>query len=271
MRIVIWSIISVLALSLPAQELELVKLSPVPKGTDFMAVDQFGMLYSVQGAEIQKLNSEGQFEVSYSDPVLGDISQIDLLNPLGPLLYFQNANVLHILDNRLNLSRSYNLSFDFQDPKSIAAAAENSIWLYDQNSDRMLRYALDQKKILNQSQIISQVTGSNATEVLAFKSGFDQLLLHLKVDDRFWFIAFDAQGAFEWKMELAFEVRAWDYHNQRIAVLYENNSLQFLNLNGGEAPLLICPKNDVQQVFFFYPELYLFSPNNIHQYHLEGL
>lgn len=271
MRWQAWSIISLIAFSLEAQELELVGSSPTTPEADFMAIDQFGRHYLVLGPEIQKLDVEGKFEGSYSDPVLGEINQIDLLNPLGPLIYFQSSNVLHILDNRLNLSRSYNLSFQFQDPKSVAVAAENSIWLYDQNSDRMLRYALDQKKVLNQSQIISQVTRSNQTEVLEFKSGFDQLLLYLKVNDSYWFIAFDGQGAYEWKMELPFKPQAWDYHNQRIAVVYGNNSLQFLNLNGEKAPLILCPQNEVEQVFFFYPELYLISPNSIHQYHLQGL
>ena len=271
MRILSFSILFFWTLLGTAQTLNLEKVTKVPSNTDLIAVDQFGLFYSLQGSELQKLNQAGSFELSYSDPVMGKISQIDVLNPLGPLLYFQSANVLHVLDNRLNRSSSYNLSFEFQDPKSITAAGENSIWLYDQNGDRMLRYALDQKKILNQSPIISQITSSNNTIVLEFKSGFDQLLLYLKVEDKYWFLAFDAQGALEWKRELPFRAEAWDYHNQRIAVLYANSTMQFLRLDQEESPFLICPKSDVKQVFFFYPKVYMFSPNYINQYHLDGL
>ncbi len=263
----LWLFLLILSIVLPisGQGLEATKSIKIPSA-DRVEMDQFGNIYLIKGQELQKLNPEGKFEASYSDPIQGDISRLDLLNPMNPLIYFQNSNLLRVLDNRLNQNREHNLSFYFQDPQNIAAADETSIWLYDQNSDRMINFDLNGLEIRNQSPIISQIIGEDENRVLNFKSGFDQLILHVSEMEQESLLVFDAQGAFEKKIKLPFKLKSWHYHNQEMLVLYENNSLQVHRLAGESSTLIINPLNESQEVFFFPPKIYIQRDRQLNQY-----
>ncbi len=254
----------------PAKELTHQSSIEINENVKQLDVDQFGNIYLVINEELKKLDPKGKFLCSYSDPVQGDISLVDLLNPMNPLIYYQNSNLLRVLDNRLNQGREYNLSFRFQDPKSIAAAANNSIWLYDQNADQMILFQLDQNQILNRSPILSQILETEEVEVLDFQASFDQVIVHLQVGESQSLLIFDAQGAFEQKIKLLNEVQSWDYHNKEILVLYTNNSLQFINLLNLQAEIQLSPLENTQQLFYYPPALYLKSGHQLHQYRVQA-
>lgn len=254
----------------PAKELKHQSSIQINGNAEHLDVDQFGNIYLIINEEIKKLDPKGNFLSSYSDPLQGDISQVDLLNPMNPLIYYQNSNLLRVLDNRLNQGREYNLSFRFQDPKSIAAAANNSIWLYDQNADRMILFQLDQNQILNRSPILSQILETEDAVMLDFQASFDQVIVRLQVGKSQCLLIFDAQGAFEQKIKLLSEVQSWDYHNKEILVLYTNNSLQFINLLQLNGEIKLSPIEHAEQLFYHPPALYLKSGHQLHQYHVQA-
>lgn len=256
----------VLSIISQAQELEFNTKLSIDAKTDFIDLDQFGNIYLVLDDELRKLDANGKFLSSYSDPVQGSISQVDLLNPMNPLIYYQSSNLLRLLDNRLNQSREYNLSFQFQDPKNLAASNGNRIWLYDQNADRMLLYDLDQEKVLNRSPLLSKLINELKPVVLNSQSGFDQVVVLLQLNEKQKFLIFDAQGAFEKAIELPFELKSWDYYNGQIIVLYGNNSLQVHKIDGAKSDLIICPLAEAEEIFYHAPTVYLRTKNQLHQY-----
>lgn len=255
-------------LTLGAQELEFVKSLRLNTAVSKLEIDQFGNIYLLLDEELRKLNSDGQFASSFSDPVQGNISQVDLLNPMNPLLYYQNANVLKILDNRLNQSREVNLSFHFRDPKSIAATSNNQIWLYDQNADRMILFQIDQAQINNRSPLISQMIDDQNTEVLDFQSGFNQLIIHLQTSKGESLLVLDAQGAFERHIRLPSSLKSWDYYNGQILAFYPNQSLQIFRLAGEDGSLILSPLPDCENIFFSPPLIYFHHHKQIDQYRL---
>ncbi|WP_421752324.1 hypothetical protein [Croceimicrobium sp.] len=270
MKAILYILSILLCLNLEGQELERLHSIQLKAQADFIEVDQFGSIYLVLDNELRKLNNKGEYQASYSDPLQGSISDVDLLNPMNPIVYFQNSNELRILDNRLNQSRELNLAYTFNDPSSIAAAAENSIWLYDQNADQMIRYSFVENRILNRSPIISQILNDDQAEVLSFKAGFDQLVVHIKQAEKESFLLFDAQGSFQKKLALSASLSSYSYFNQKLSVLLSNGLLRIYNLNFQNHWDLICPVESARQVFYFHPQLYLYDGDKLHQYRVQS-
>ena len=160
-RLIIIALLISLSLASNAQELTLVNNYPLAKQVDQLAIDQFGTQYLVLNNELRKRNKQGKFEASFSDPIQGQIAGIDLLNPLNPIIYYRSSNLLRVLDNRLNSFQEFNLSMYFQDPAFIAASAEDNIWLYNQNTDRIEKFSLRESKVINRSPIFYSNRNTN--------------------------------------------------------------------------------------------------------------
>ena len=66
------------------------------KGATF-TTDQFGNYYDVNDVEIKKFNLKGELQYTYSNNLLGKISNIDASNPLKIIVYFRDFTKILIL------------------------------------------------------------------------------------------------------------------------------------------------------------------------------
>lgn len=268
-RLILIALLISLSLASNAQELTLVKNYPLAKQVDQLAIDQFGTQYLVLNNELRKRNKQGKFEASFSDPIQGQIAGIDLLNPLNPIIYYRSSNLLRVLDNRLNSFQEFNLSMYFQDPAFIAASAEDNIWLYNQNTDRIEKFSLRESKVINRSPIFSQVLDDPESEVLHLSSSYDRVLVHLKSKGAEFILVFDAQGALQKKIPLNGTLISMAHFNRRLMVLYENQLLEAIDLNRFNRQTILCPQNSVKALFYFHPLVYLHGENQIWEYRLS--
>lgn len=243
--------------------------SPLPPNIQELYLDQFGNQYLHFGEEIRKRDAQGKFIGSYSDPIQGNISALDLLNPMNPLLYYRNSNLVRVLDNRLNPFREYNLSFYFQDPATISAAAENRIWIYDQSKDQMMLFSLLENRILNSSPILSQIIKDQQSRLLSFQSGFDRLLVHLQTELGEQMLIFDGQGAFLEKLSLQYPLKSYSYFNHRLALQYQNALLEFIDLDQGTRNSIINPQTEAQKLIYYHPKIYFHAANKLLEYRIQ--
>jgi hypothetical protein len=264
-----FSFLLIIALSFKAhaQELKLLSSIKVNPTATIIEVDQFGYVYQVIDEELQKLDAKGNIIASYSDPVWGQINQIDPLNALNPLLYYSDFNQLRILDNRLNQSQDFSfMDLGFSDPKLIAYADQNSIWVYEQGLDKLLQFSVNQGKTINASPIISSFL-KDENEVLEIYAGFDQVLcLVLMQDSSKKILVFDALGAFQNAYSLDSKVQHVDYYNQEIVSLQENGLLVKTALNATKRQAVISPQSQTKKIIYLAPHLYLWSENRLHKY-----
>lgn len=72
-----------------------------PATSDFILTDAIGNIYSVKGNNITSYNSEGQKLFSYANPFMGDISYVDVKDPMRILLFFKDFNKVIFLSNKL--------------------------------------------------------------------------------------------------------------------------------------------------------------------------
>ncbi|MDZ7847941.1 MAG: hypothetical protein U5L96_14950 [Owenweeksia sp.] len=60
----------------------------LPVSDDFK-IDQYGQVYLLQQDQLLKLNAKGEHLYSFSDPLLGEIEDIDVFDPLALYLFYE--------------------------------------------------------------------------------------------------------------------------------------------------------------------------------------
>jgi len=162
-------------------------------------VDAFENFYVAQGANLQKLNKEGLVQAQYSQPLLGPIADVDLLNALEPLLFFEEVNTLVLLDNRLNESRQVHLNnLGFIDPTLVGYTDQEHVWIYDQQQDKVLRWSTATAKIDGETLNLTQILGSENQPEALF-TNFNRFTLKIE-EQGLWF--FDALGSYSHQLNI---------------------------------------------------------------------
>ena len=67
------------------------------KSAQLSEIDQYGFIYSIDKDNLIKYDSKGEILYNYSNKLLGDITQIDISNPLRPLLFYKDQGVIFSL------------------------------------------------------------------------------------------------------------------------------------------------------------------------------
>lgn len=97
----------------------------------FIGTDAFGWEYVVAENEFRKVKDGKVYK--YRNVALGDITRVDLQNPLQIVLFYKKFNTAVLLDNQLNETGTIN--FNETSPPVIAdavgLASQNRLWVYD--------------------------------------------------------------------------------------------------------------------------------------------
>jgi len=127
---------------------------------DYITSDNLGNVYVVRQDELTKYSKEGELLLTYSDKSLGEITMVDVRNPLKILLYYQDLSSVVFLDNRLSRIGDH-IALDqmgLEQSTLACTSHSNGIWLYDPLTFQLSR--LDQfLKIERQTQNINQLLG----------------------------------------------------------------------------------------------------------------
>ena len=100
-------------------------------GNDFIGYDQFDFYYYINNNVLYKI--KGATSVEYKNPSLGKITKVDIKNPLNIVLFYENFNVVILLDNQLNETQKINFLENIN-PMAVAAtgiASQNQLWVYN--------------------------------------------------------------------------------------------------------------------------------------------
>jgi hypothetical protein len=106
----------------------------------FIGYDKFDYLYFVKNNVLHKVKNGESFE--YKNLALGQITKVDLLNPLKVIVFYERFNTVVTLDNQLNET----LKIDFSQIKiplvvgEIGIASQNQLWVFDEISQQLYLY-----------------------------------------------------------------------------------------------------------------------------------
>lgn len=114
----------------------------------FVGVDKFSNIYYTQDRTLYKTNEQGTIE--YAALNLGEITSVDLINPLKISVYYKQSNTLVQLDNTLTETDRYNFSTieDFRNTAFASTANDRRIWIFNTDLQQLELYDYRLNKVV---------------------------------------------------------------------------------------------------------------------------
>nr|WP_042293311.1 hypothetical protein [Nonlabens ulvanivorans] len=122
----------------------------------FYGVDDFENLYFSTDNVLYKKSQSNRLE--FFDIQLGDITSVDIINPLKILIFYRDTQTLVFLDNRLNEQQRLNLN-TLKPQRFIEharLAGERRLWLYNLDLSRLELYDYANHKLVNSTTPIKE-------------------------------------------------------------------------------------------------------------------
>lgn len=144
------------------------------KGTA-VSVDPNGALYLLDGPILYKMSPKGEVIFKYCDFLLGDITSVDVDNPLKIMVYYYDAAKIVFLNDKLLPLMDEPLDLMAHNYLSVSLAAystDNTIWLYDAVLHDLFNVDFHLKEL---SRNHLTIEGLNPTQLLALQE--KQLIL----------------------------------------------------------------------------------------------
>ena len=98
---------------------------------EFLGYDAFGFGYQIKNNVFSKIKGSEVFE--YKNVSLGNITKVDLQNPLKIVLFYEDFNTVILLDNQLNKITEINFSQNSIPivVTGIGMSTQNQLWIYN--------------------------------------------------------------------------------------------------------------------------------------------
>lgn len=122
-----------------------------------IAVDRVAQLYiGYTDGSLEKRDDASGSSYLFRDGLLGEISQIDVSDPFGALLYFEEYQTLLLLDRTLNEVSRLDLRNidDVQQPTVFVRHYNDQLWLYDSWDNRLKLIDQTGKLILQSDNLL---------------------------------------------------------------------------------------------------------------------
>ena len=230
-------------------------------------VDNLDNVYLITTTnQLKKINGNGDSVGVFNDVKrYGNVTAIDVTNPLKILLYYKNFATVVVLDRFLNTRNTINLrKLNIFSVQSITTSYDNNIWLFDEQDYKL-------KKIDDDGRLLQETTD--------FRMLFDSVPLPLNLIDKDNFVylydtvkgfyIFDYYGAF--KNRLSF----LNWNNVAVSAKnmygFSNNKLYSYQLNS-----LTLKEYKLPSYFGYYytikatnGKLYLLKDDGIYIYQVK--
>lgn len=179
-------------LSLKSQELKPVS-SIEFKASSFIGVDAYKNLYSIKDRVLHKQGPDGA--IVFYDFQLGNVSSVDIINPLKIVVFYEDTNTVVLLDNKLNEIERINFNSlpEFINVKTATNAGNSKLWIFNIDTQQLelYHYRDNQKTTVSQpfaGKLLSQASNFNYCYVLTENklrtfNTYGSLISEMDVDD----------------------------------------------------------------------------------------
>jgi hypothetical protein len=118
----------------------------------FVGVDNYYNLYYIKDQTLYKDDNNTLY--NFNELQLGEISSVDIINPLNILVFYSDLNTVVLLDNRLNEIERINFSTvsNFTNVGRASIAGKNQLWLFniDTQQVELYNYRSNRKTVVSQ-------------------------------------------------------------------------------------------------------------------------
>jgi hypothetical protein len=136
----------------------LVKKKEFESINNFIETDPLGFIYAVDEQEIIKHDAKGKILSRFSTRNYGNITSVDVSNPLKIILFFKDFSAMLILDNMLNPSGEIIALENIGVPRAggVCRAFDNGFWIFDTDKIQLQRFS-NSNEIISQSGNLNQL------------------------------------------------------------------------------------------------------------------
>ncbi len=204
--------------------------------SQFCEPDLKGHLYLVDGAVLRKYDAQAQYLGQYAKMVNGDITSIDVTNPMRPMVFWAQSNVVQFLDHDLaELGSGVSLApWAESGALAVCAASAGGFWLIEPNGVTLTGITSD-RRVAHQSESLVPFIGNAETFYLTEHNQTVYLVTPEKV------LMFDIFAAYLGAIPIKCTTKPL-LTNQTI-VFFNQNGLQQYSLLTKETTILL-PKPD---------------------------
>lgn len=131
------------------QSYTVTKLKETPlKAEKFVGADNFQNLYYTSRSTLYKKSPKEVIEFAALN--LGEITSVDLINPLKIIVFYQESNTVVVLDNTLSEIRRINFSTleNFRNVSQATNAGDRRLWIFNMDIQRLELFDYNQNKVL---------------------------------------------------------------------------------------------------------------------------
>ena len=147
-----------------------------PLDAERFHVDDLGYIYGVREYSLTLYDRDGKLRFVYSRMDLGSPSQLDVSDPLRPLLFYPETGTLVALDNTLSEQRVLRLwDGGWGMPQWVASGVNQEFWVYDALNKEVIR--IDDRMIRRAGTgYLPAVTG-HSPEIVGMAERHEQLII----------------------------------------------------------------------------------------------
>jgi len=225
----------------PWEKLSLVNTIEIQ--AQLISTDKLGNLYAATNQEIFKYDSNGKLLQKNSIKSFGDLSTLDVSNPMKILAFYKDYNKVVFIDNMLASSGS-NIDLSavgFDQATLVCSSHDNGIWVYNTLNFELVR--MDPSlKITHQSGNIAQLTGNAIKPSALFETNNKVYLC----DTTFGVLIFDVFGTFIKTIPMKAIIELQVENN----ILYYTDSKGFnsFNMDLLQKTEIALPENKIKQI-----------------------
>ena len=230
----------------------------------FYGVDDFEAVY--YGKDNVFFKKNGQITQQFYDVQLGDLTEVDLINPLKILLFYKDTQTIVILDNRLN-ERQRILLNELQPSRFFEharLAGERRFWLHDLDKNRLELYDY----INDRTLISTAVLKDNVTQFLS-----DYNFCHVISDKHI--ETYNSYGSKTATLSIA-GVKFVDYDFETLVFIKEN-SIKVMKMDKeyrfreSEINTIDIEEKDVKSLYLKGGKLYLWHGKRVDVYSINPI
>ena len=222
---------------------------------NFAGIDNFeAIYYTNENTFFKRINSQTKM---YANVQFGNISSVNIFNPLKINLFYREFNSAVILDNRLaEIFRiDFNRLKDYKNVSHISTGHDNTLWVYNQDNLQLELY--DYKNNTTRA-----TTLPIAETILDLKSDYNYVWLltekHLYCYNYFGSLV---------KKTLNKNYEALKASNESL-VLKKDNTLVFIKKDSDKILPIELPELLIKQFFVIGETLYIYNGELLHQFQL---
>lgn len=220
-------------------------------------IDKLGNFYFVNDNVLKKTDSKLEFGESYDVYSLGDISLIDVSNPLKILLFYKDFNAILFVDNNLS-ELTDPILLDDTEYYSVDAVATNQyggFWIYNSLDASVIGLDKDLELVQEGVNLLSVVGGA---EIIEMKLSTDYIALHFKSNE---IVVLDKFANYYTKYPVSKDSQ-FDIDNNKLFII-GSDGLKIIDLERKKSDLIQLSLSDIRDMAVSANKVYILAENSL--------